>query len=182
MLMRIYESLRCRAWNRIGQRYFKRQMHACGSDVTIGQGFHACGIENVTVGSHIYIGDGARFLSAIAPISIGDYCMFGPEVMIITGNHRFDVIGEYMYQVKEKLPENDQAVCIEDDVWIGARAIILKGSKIGTGSIIAVGAIVTGEIPPYSIYLGNGKIRSRFTDEEVKAHREAMIKHGHSHP
>lgn len=177
MIMRIYESLKCRLWNGIGQRYYKQQMHECGSDVTIGLEFHACGLEHVKIGNHVYIGDGARFLSAIAPINIGNYCMFGPEVMIITGDHRFDVIGEYMYNIKEKLPENDQTVSIEDDVWIGARAIILKGSRIGTGSIVAAGAVVTGEIPPYSIYLGIGKIRPRFTDEEVIAHQERIGKY-----
>ena len=46
-------------------------------------------------------------------------------------------------------------IIIEDGVWIGANAIILKGSKIGRGSIIGAGAVVSGEIPPMSIAVGN---------------------------
>ncbi|MBU2463241.1 MAG: acyltransferase, partial [Candidatus Edwardsbacteria bacterium] len=46
-------------------------------------------------------------------------------------------------------------VVIEDNVWIGARAIIMKGVKIGYGSIIAAGAVVAKDVPPYSIVAGN---------------------------
>lgn len=177
MVCKIIESAKCRFWNRFGQNYIKSQLNSCGLDVTIGMGFSACGFNNIEIGNHVYLGDGARFLCAMAPIRIGDYCMFGPEVMIITGNHRTDVIGEYMYNVKEKLPENDSAVIIEDDVWVGARAIILKGSRIGTGSIIAAGAIVTGVVPPYSIYFGKNIIKSRFSEEELIKHIQGVKKY-----
>ena len=96
--------------------------------------------------------------------------------MFITGNHRIDLVGEYMINVTNemKLPENDQDIIIEDDVWIGARAIILKGVKIGEGSIIAAGAVVTKNIPPYSIYYGINKIKKRFTEEQIKLHKEIL--------
>jgi acetyltransferase-like isoleucine patch superfamily enzyme len=45
-----------------------------------------------------------------------------------------------MFDVKEKLPENDLPVTIEDDVWVGAGAIVMKGITIGRGSIAATGA------------------------------------------
>ena len=66
------------------------------------------------MGSHIYIGPRAVFLAAKANIRVGNYVMFGPEVMLITGNHRTDVLGEYMYNIQEKLPENDQDIIIGD--------------------------------------------------------------------
>ena len=67
--------------------------------------------------------------------------MFGPNVTIITGNHRTDIIGKTMISVtiNEKLPENDENVVINDDVWIGANAIILKGVTIGKGSVVGAG-------------------------------------------
>ena len=132
------------------------------------------GLERVHLGSNIYIGPGACFLSTEADIYIGDYCMFGPEVMIITGDHRTDVIGEYMFEVTEKLPENDQPVYIERDVWVGARAIILKGTRIGEGSVIAAGAVVLGNIPPYSVYISKHKIIPRFSDEKLSEHLRIM--------
>lgn len=174
--MRVLESIQYRFWNIFGMKYNLNRMRQVGSNVILGKGFSACVHENISIGSHVYIGDGARFLCAMAPIKIGDYCMFGPEVMIVTGDHRYDVVGEYMYNVTEKLPENDQPVLIEKDVWIGARAIILKGSRIGTGSIIAAGAVVTGSVPPFSIYLGINKIIPRFSEPQLKKHLEDMRK------
>ena len=72
-------------------------------------------------------------MNLLSPVIVGNYVMVGPQVMMITGNHRTDVIGEYMINVGNdlKLPKNDQPIIIEDDVWIGARAIILKGVTIG---------------------------------------------------
>ena len=46
-------------------------------------------------------------------------------------------------------------VIIEDDVWIGARVIILPGVTIGTGSVIGAGAVISKSIPPYSVAVGN---------------------------
>ena len=156
------------------QKYILKQVSARGEDITIGEGFSACGYENISFGSHVYIGPRAVFLAAKAKISIGDYVMFGPEVMIITGNHRMDVVGEYMYNVCEKLPENDQDVVIEKDCWIGARSIILKGVTIGEGSVVAAGAVVLKDVPPYSIYISKDKILPRFTEEELALHKEKL--------
>ncbi|MEN9523131.1 MAG: hypothetical protein RL065_1508, partial [Bacteroidota bacterium] len=101
----------------------------------------------------------------------------GPNVTIMTGDHRIDVIGKYMYDVKEKLPENDVDVVIENDVWIGANATILKGVTIATGSIIASGAVVTKSFPPYSIIGGIPAklIKERFTVSEIESHRKLII-------
>ena len=132
------------------------------------------GLERVHLGSNIYIGSRACFLSTEADIYIGDYCMLGPEVMIITGDHRTDVVGKYMFDVTEKLPENDQPVHIERDVWVGARAIILKGTRIGEGSVIAAGTVVLGNIPPYSVYISKHKIIPRFSEEELYEHLRLM--------
>lgn len=74
--------------------------------------------------------------------------MFGPNVSIVTGNHRIDVIGKYMVDVKEKREIDDQSVVIEDDVWIGRGATILKGVTIGRGSVIGAGTIITKNVDP----------------------------------
>lgn len=104
--------------------------------------------------------------------------MFGPNVMIATGNHRIDVIGKYMIDVKEKREKDDEDVIIENDVWIGMNAMILKGVHIGEGSVIGAGAIVTKDIPPYSIVTSAGgtRIRPRFTEEDILRHKK-IIRH-----
>jgi acetyltransferase-like isoleucine patch superfamily enzyme len=72
--------------------------------------------------------------------------------------------------VAEKLPENDQPVVIEDDVWAGAHVIILKGVTIGHGSIIAAGSVVTKSFPPYSIIGGVPArlIKMRFSEDQIR--------------
>lgn len=107
--------------------------------------------ENVSLGNNVYIGSGATLLSSKAEIRIGSNVMFGPNVTIITGNHRIDVVGKNMIDVKEKRPTDDEDVIIEDDVWIGAGATILKGVTVSKGCVIAAGTIVTRSTPPYSV-------------------------------
>ena len=100
--------------------------------------------------------------------------MFGPNVTIRGGNHRIDVIGRYMIEIKEneKLPDNDKDVIIEDDVWVGCNVTILKGVVIGKGSIVAAGSVVTKSCQPYSIIGGNPAklLKMRFTEEEIESH------------
>jgi maltose O-acetyltransferase len=85
-------------------------------------------------------------------ITIGNYVMIAQNVMIIGGNHstlRTDI--PMMLQGEGK----QGSIVIEDDVWIGAGAIILTGVKIGQGSVIGAGSVVTKDIPEYSIAVGN---------------------------
>lgn len=84
-------------------------------------------------------------------ITIGDNVMMGPEVAIYTVNHCADRIDIPM-NVQGITPE--KPVVIGNDVWIGTRVIILGGVKVGTGSIIAAGSVVTKSIPAYTIVAG----------------------------
>ena len=154
-----------------------RRFHKVGNDVRISKAcfFHN---ENISIGNRVYIGQKCRFQASLSHISIGDNVMFGPEVSIHGGNHRTDVIGRFMIDIKltEKLPENDQDVVIENDVWVGAKAIILKGVTIGQGSIVGAGSIVSKDIPPYSIITGNKlqKIRDRWSESEIEDHKKQV--------
>lgn len=129
------------------------KMH--GENVHIGKN---CDItwRNISVGNNVYLGTDTRIISTQAEVIIHNNVMFGPGVTIITGNHRYDIVGRTMSSIteKEKRPSDDQNVIIESDVWIGANAIILKGVHISTGSIVAAGACVTSDVPEYSIVGG----------------------------
>jgi maltose O-acetyltransferase len=77
-----------------------------------------------------------------------------------SGNHKFDQIDipiQLQGHFSSEIDFNNRkySVVIEDNVWIGARAIILSGAHIGEGSVIAAGAVVSRKIPPYSIVVGN---------------------------
>jgi len=107
-------------------------------------------------------------MAAGAPLDIKGHFMSGPGLTIITGDHRIDIRDKYMDEVtvEEKLPENDQPVVIEEDVWCGANVTILKGVTIGKGSVIAAGAVVTKNVGEYEIWGGvpAKKIKNRFDD------------------
>ena len=60
-------------------------------------------------------------------------------------------------------------IVVEDDVWIGYDSIVLAGAKIGKGSVIGARSVVTGTIPPYSVYVGNKVIEKRFSEEIIKS-------------
>jgi len=154
-----------------------RRFRSVGKDVRISKGcfFHH---QNISIGNRVYIGQKCRFQASLSHIQIGNNVMFGPEVTVHGGNHRTDLIGRYMIDIRldEKLPENDQDVIIEDDVWIGTRAIILKGVTVGQGSIVGAGAVVSKDVPPYSIITGNKvqKLRERWSESQIEEHKNKI--------
>lgn len=85
-------------------------------------------------------------------VEIGDNVMMGQDCLIYTSNHETSDINK---------PMNTQGftavrpVVIEDDVWIGARVIILPGVHIGTGCVIGAGSVVTHSVAPYCVVAGN---------------------------
>ena len=96
-------------------------------------------------------------------VKIGNNVMMAPEVVILTSNHAHDKTDiPMMFQGSEGFKK----VIIEDDVWIGQRAIILPGVTLQKGTIVGAGAVVTKTYPPYSIIGGNPArlIKSRIED------------------
>ena len=74
--------------------------------------------------------------------------MMGPEVVIYTSGHRYDRTDIPMMEQGGTEPE---PVTIGNDVWIGRRAMIMPGVHIGDGCVVGAGAVVTKDIPPYSV-------------------------------
>ena len=107
--------------------------------------------RKAAITSKLRIGEksGIRANSYISgPVTIGKFVNMGPECHIITSNHRHDRTDITMQKQGYTEPKE---VVIGDDVWIGTRVTILPGVHIGSGSIIGAGAVVTHDIPPYSI-------------------------------
>ena len=132
--------------------------------------------ENISVGDDVYLESKPTLMAAMSKIKIGSKVMFGPEVMIVGGGHNIDALGRFMVDVHEKRPGDDLGVIIEDDVWIGARAIILRGVTVGRGAVVGGGSVVTKSIPPYAIVVGNPArvLRYRFSIEDVLKHEEML--------
>lgn len=164
-----------KATNRLWSLLQKSLFAECGSNVFIGYGC-SFSYSHISIGCNIHIGEHSSFIATESNISIGNNVMFGPNVTIRGGDHRTDVIGEYMFNVKQKLPQNDKDVVICDDVWIGCNATILKGVTIGEGSIIGAGSLVVKNVPPYSIYTGTfpQKLRDRWDEDTIQRHKEIL--------
>jgi maltose O-acetyltransferase len=121
---------------------------ACGKNINIEKGANFGTGRGISVGSGSGLGINCKVRG---PLEIGDDVMMGPEVLIMTSSHKFDRIDIPMSKQGD-LPL--KKVVIGSDVWIGARVIILPGITIGSGSIIGAGAVVTRDIPPFSVVGG----------------------------
>lgn len=121
------------------------------------------------IGYNVFFADRTVIYSNVN-VKIGNNVMFGPEVMILGGDHNYKIVGEVMSAVKSG--GQNLKVFLEDDVWIGARSIILKGVTIGEGTIVGAGSIVNKSLPPYSISVGNPchPIKSRFNLLDLEKH------------
>ncbi len=164
-------------WDKFWVSFWKRSMKYCGRGVYLRpMSSDIKGLQNLSVGDGSSIPKGSTFYCTEAPLTIGKKVIFGPNPTIITGDHRIDVVGKYIMDSHEKLPENDAPVIIEDDVWCGANITILKGVTIGRGSVVAAGAVVTRSCPPYSIIGGiPAKIlKSRFSIEQILEHEKQL--------
>lgn len=103
--------------------------------------------ENIYIGNKTNINRNSFiWASPNAKIKIGDNCLLGPNVTILTSKFNIKHKGAY-----KDLPSIEKDVIIEDNVWIGANTIILPGVVVGKNSIVAAGTVVTKSVPENSI-------------------------------
>lgn len=107
------------------------------------------GDGHIVLGEHVDLN--GTTISARSRISIGDNTMIGPNTIIV--DHDGHVAWPPIERWTNHGPVAD--VVIENDVWIGMNCLILKGVKIGSGSIIAAGSVVISDVDPASLYAGN---------------------------
>jgi serine acetyltransferase len=126
---------------------------------------------DLRTGAHTYLGRRCW----IGPrVTVGRYVMFASEVMVLGGDHRFDLPGvPMMCSGRPEMPRTS----IGDDVWIGYRAVIMAGVSIGRGAIVAAHAVVTRDVPPYAIVAGvpANIIGHRFEHPEDIALHDRML-------
>lgn len=127
--------------------------------------------QDLIIGEYSSIGPGCW----ISPnVVIGRYVLFAPNVVVVGADHRFDLPGVPM--MFSGRPTLKQTV-IEDDVWVGYGVIIIAGIRIGRGAIVAAGAVVTKDVPPYEIWGGipARKISERFANPRAREIHEQML-------
>lgn len=112
-------------------------------------GFYFTEAYNIELGGRVGINSGCNFAGR-GGLRIGDDCQFGPNVCIVTSGHNFDDPERSIVEQGHK----DGFVCIGNDVWIGANAVVLPNTKIADGTIVGAGAVVNRNTEPYSIVAG----------------------------
>lgn len=104
-------------------------------------------VGDVLIGDHTRIG---LHNTIIGPVKIGNHVNLAQGITVTALNHNFD-------DTNKRIDEQGvctKAVTIEDDVWIGANAVILPGVTIGNHCVVAAGAVVTKDVPPHSLVAG----------------------------
>lgn len=145
--------------------FIKMSFKCHGKNVKIGKGTKFAGINNISVGNNVFIGEDNLFICTKAKVKIGDGVMFGPNVKVITGGHETRITDMPMYMIsdKDKASDLDRDIIFEGDNWIGANVTILRGVIIAKGTVVGAGAVVTHSTQPFSIVAGvpAKKIKSR---------------------
>ena len=109
------------------------------------------GSGDIEIGEFCYFNPGAVLYSGNG-IKMGNYVLLAAGVKIMPTNHAF---GRRDVPIRHQgFAESKGGIVIEDDVWLGANAVVLDGVRIGRGAVIAAGSVVTSEVPPYEIWGG----------------------------
>ena len=120
----------------------------CGSNVIVKQNAYFGKGNGIKIGDNSQIGE-RSFIGAYT--IIGQDVIMAPEVVVWSVTHKFD---------RTDIPINKQEgtahnpVVIGDDVWIGQRAMIMPGVKIGSHSVVGAGAVVTKDVPEWAVVAG----------------------------
>lgn len=149
--MPIVGKLSCGVRRGICKHIFRKdETHKC-LDLNVEKGAYFGNGKNFTVGNEVGLGKDFKSINRI--VTIDDYLMMGEDVLFLGGGHNFD---------RTDIPMGHQGgkgltpLHIAGDVWIGARAIILPGCRrIGHGTIIGAGSVVTKDVPDWAIVGGN---------------------------
>ena len=138
-----------RRFRRLRESYYRRVLRACRSNLDVSQNVIVTFPQRLAVGSNVFINRGT-FVTAHAHITIGDNALIGPYVIINSGDHLF---GDRATPIRDQ-GHTARPIVIHSDVWIGAHAVILKGTVLGEGSVVAAGAVVRDDVPPYTVVAG----------------------------
>jgi virginiamycin A acetyltransferase len=132
-----------------------------GSAVEVADGCHidafvkikmAGGSGSVIIGANTYINSGTVIYSGNG-VLIGENVLIAANCSLAPVNHEFKSSGQLI--VSQRFQPSRGGLIIEDDVWIGCNSVVLDGSFIRKGCVVAAGSVVRGELPPYSVSRGS---------------------------
>ena len=127
----------------------ERMLDECGQDVNVEHGAWFGSGKGIRLGDRSDLGMDALIMG---PLTVGADVMMGPRCVLISDNHATSDTGRPMNR-QGYVPS--RAIVVEDDVWIGAGVTILPGVRVGRGSVVGAGAVVTKDVPAWSVAAGN---------------------------
>lgn len=130
----------------------------------------------VKVGNHTYGNLYVHISNTEKKLTIGNYCSIAENVcFVLNSDHPLHSISTFPFKTVVLGFSNNEAVSkgdiiVDDDVWIGYGATIMSGVHIGQGAVVAAGAVVTKDVPPYAIVGGVPAkvIKYRFEPEMIE--------------
>jgi maltose O-acetyltransferase len=131
-------------------RYFAKGFGACGKEPILQRGIMVVNPYSLFIGDYFRCSVDL-FINAGGTVRIGNHVILGPSVKIWSVNHRFD---DWTNPIVAQ-GWDEKEVIIGDDVWIGANAILLPGARIGQGSVVSAGSVLSKPVPEFSIIAGN---------------------------
>ena len=132
--------------------------------------------ENTSIpGGAMILNPRSKFVMKRGAFSSYNLCVCPGNHMPVKGMWKHDVT-DGMKDELDKEGRYDRDIVVEEDVWIGINVTLLNGAHIGRGAIIGAGCVVTGEIPPYAIAVGNPCQVKRFlfTPEDIIKHENEL--------
>lgn len=130
------------------QALLRTLLGSVGERCTICPGFRCDYGGNIRLGEGFYANYNCVILDC-APVTFGDHVLVGPNCGFYTAGHPLDA------DARRAGLEFARPITVEDDVWIGGGVTVLPGVRIGKGSVIGAGSVVTHDIPPGMLALGN---------------------------
>jgi acetyltransferase-like isoleucine patch superfamily enzyme len=126
--------------------------------------------RNLAMGPYSYLGRGAAIRGRL---TVGKYAMVAAGLSVVGQDHCYDRAGVPI--IFAGRPAEAETI-IGDDAWIGQSVLIRAGVTVGRGAIVAFGAIVTRDVPPYAIMGGNPArlIRMRFAEDQQALHDQML--------
>ena len=127
-----------------------------GESISIGDNFRSMGHDylygndgKIVIGNNVSLNTNVQIGSSGGRVQIGDNVLIGPNVVIRAADHgilRTELIRTQLHIGGD--------ILVEDDVWIGANAVILKNVRLGKGCVVAAGAVVAADVEPYVVVGG----------------------------
>lgn len=161
--------------------FSRSKLGYCHPSVQLGANFTVGGAKNILLYEGVSIG-GGHISATNAKFVMKKNSVSSTGLMVRTGNHMQEV-GKWFryiddaYKLSHSIPgEYDKDVTVEEDVWLGVNVTLLSGATVGRGSIVAAGAVVSKDVPPYSIVGGVPAkfIKFKWTIDQILEHEAKL--------